>query len=988
MTTMRLLSLSAAFLAVCSIAVAESWQAPGLASVGELRLGGMWAAAQTRNADRMAAPPLDQQKFILADLSLEQIPGRRFVEYSGDISGRWIGAAAFLSPIYPKPFAAFPEIMAQIPGYQKADGHFGADQQLPTIDPKRDTPILWGNGRILIGLVEVYDCTGDKAALEMARKLGDYLVATDPVYNKPENLAVGGTYAEGFVTCYFSVIEGLVAIGRVTKDDRYVNEAKRIADLALTIDNFDGVHCHGRLTAVRAFADLYALTQDTRWRDAAERDWKIFMEQHRLPTAGLKEVLNAGCNRDEGCAQSDWLRLNLSLWHLTGNGRYLDEAERCLKGHFIANQFPNGGSGHRTFYQIGGQPVAFRPEGGEEEAWWCCSKHWARAGVDVARFAVTGGEQGPSVNLIVDCEGMVAGPKGQWRVAVRETEDGAKVSLTSPAKTRTALHIHRPAWTSQGARIEAPATFAVNETKDAWLVEGEWDGLQEVSVHLPMDLRSEAAPGNAAVLLRGHDLLAAHPGPTNAWLLDAMPGGRPTVLWAAALPAKDGRVVVPASMDPNADPAKPEQWKLMELAPVRSTAGQPHVAAWFSFNLRGATSEEVMALVNKWCQASSSIWPSSPPEDCPFLPSKSLPSIRFTGRHAEYTEADTWYPSWASDGNLYSPWTDGTVNGLSSMSMMGANATTGYATIVGDDPLALQVNDQGVYVSDPSPYGGRYPCGSLVHEGVWYYGTYCLSGGNTDHEGITYNWPWLGPVVGFRYSTDFGKTWTQTPHTPEKPLFGENGLNGQHPVKIGSPHFVDFGKNMEHSPDGKAYLVCHGAIDADPKPRFANLSWITGDQVYLIRVAPSIENINDASKYEFFAGFDEQQQPIWSKDFSTIKPIAEWNNNMGCVTMTYNASLKRYLMCVTDGTNTTGRFNSYILESDQIAGPWQLVTYLKDFGEQAYFVNVPSKFIAADGRTFWLCYSANFSQGYNGVRFEPRPVGSRYAMCLQEVTIP
>ena len=36
---------------------------------------------------------------------------------------------------------------------------------------------------------------------------------------------------------------------------------------------------------------------------------------------------------------------------------------------------------------------------------------------------------------------------------------------------------------------------------------------------------------------------------------------------------------------------------------------------------------------------------------------------------------------------------------------------------------------------------------------------------------------------------------------------------------------------------------------------------------------------------------------------------------------------------------------SYILEADALTGPWRLVTYLKDFGEQAYFLNFPSKFI-------------------------------------------
>ena len=230
---------------------------------------------------------------------------------------------------------------------------------------------------------------------------------------------------------------------------------------------------------------------------------------------------------------------------------------------------------------------------------------------------------------------------------------------------------------------------------------------------------------------------------------------------------------------------------------------------------------------------------SEPPAGCPFEPSKSVTACVFTGRHAQYTQADTWYPSWASDGNLYSPYTDGAVNGLVSNSA-GKDAATGQATILGDDPLHLKVVDQAVYKSDPAPYASRYPCGSLVYNGVWYYGTYSLGGGQViKKDDITYNWPWLGPFVGFRWSTDLGKTWTQTPCTPAQPLFGEHGLNGE-PVKIGTPHFVDFGKNMQHSPDGKAYLVAHGASDGS-KRRFGYNSWITGDAIYLLRVTPTIQ---------------------------------------------------------------------------------------------------------------------------------------------------
>lgn len=380
------------------------------------------------------------------------------------------------------------------------------------------------------------------------------------------------------------------------------------------------------------------------------------------------------------------------------------------------------------------------------------------------------------------------------------------------------------------------------------------------------------------------------------------------------------------------------------------------------------------------------VWASTPPSDCPFPKSETLLGIAFTGRHAEYTGADTWYPSWASDGNMYSPWTDGTVNGVSSSSA-GENATTGHATIIGNDPLRLIVTNQGTWKSSPRPYEGRYPCGSLVYNGVWYYGTYCLHpSGRVDRDGIPYNWPWLGPFVGFRWSTDLGRTWNETPCTPAQPLFGEHALNGE-PVKIGAPHFVDFGREMQYSPDGKAYLVAHGASHGPEGRRFAYNSWITGDEVYLLRVTPSIENMNDPTKYEFFAGHDRNGRPTWTGKLAEAKPIASWRDNMGCVTMTYNPALKKFLMCVTDGGNTVSRFNTYVLESDAITGPWKLVSYMKHFGEQAYFVNIPSKFISDDGRTLWLCYAANFSSGWGGIVFESRPAGSRYGMCLQEIRI-
>ena len=382
-------------------------------------------------------------------------------------------------------------------------------------------------------------------------------------------------------------------------------------------------------------------------------------------------------------------------------------------------------------------------------------------------------------------------------------------------------------------------------------------------------------------------------------------------------------------------------------------------------------------------------WPQ-PPEriDSPFERSSVLSGIEFTGRHREYTNADTWYPSWAADGHLYSPWTDGYIlDGVqeyrpfrkehpeyacNSVDFMGRKAATAQARIEGDDPMELRIVNVGQRVdASPAPFGGRYQCGSLVHNGVWYYGTYALT--QTGECGGV-GWTELGPLVGFRMSTDFGKSWKETALTPAKPLFPENPAIAK--VRFGSPHFVDFGRNMEHSPDGKAYLPGHGSSSG----RACN-SWIQGDRIYLARVNPRPDTINRFSAYEFFAGSIRGVE-TWSRRFRDAAPLLEWSGRLGCVTATWNAGLGRYLMCVTRGVRR-GHHDTMILEASRITGPWRIAEYMRDFGPEGYFVNIPSKFIGTDGRTVWLCYSANWS----AKEIDGNPFGSRYALCLQEVRL-
>ena len=53
----------------------------------------------------------------------------------------------------------------------------------------------------------------------------------------------------------------------------------------------------------------------------------------------------------------------------------------------------------------------------------------------------------------------------------------------------------------------------------------------------------------------------------------------------------------------------------------------------------------------------------------------------------------------------------------------------------------------------------------------------------------------------------------------------------------------------------------------------------------------------------------------------------------------------------------------------------------KDFGQQGYFLNFPSKFISENGRKAWLCYSGNYWID------EVDPPGSHYGLVLQEIEL-
>jgi hypothetical protein len=105
------------------------------------------------------------------------------------------------------------------------------------------------------------------------------------------------------------------------------------------------------------------------------------------PAGGVLEQCKVKFGRDEGCAIADWFRLNLALGRVTGKARYWAMAERTLHNHFLQNQTPKGGFGHRNM--LCDKDGVYGFGNSFEEAVWCCTFHGQLGFINLRNNLVT-----------------------------------------------------------------------------------------------------------------------------------------------------------------------------------------------------------------------------------------------------------------------------------------------------------------------------------------------------------------------------------------------------------------------------------------------------------------------------------------------------------------------------------------------------------------------------------------------------------------------
>ena len=282
----------------------------------------------------------------------------------GEHVGKWMHAAtlAWVNTGDPELRAKLDRVAAELISTQEPDGYLGTyvPEQRFGLFKGADWDV-WSHKYNLLGLLTYYQYTGNEAALNACRKIGDLLIATFPA---KKSILAAGTHMGMAAT---SVLEPVVLLYRFTGDERYLEFARYIVKswdepkgpaILKTLLTEKQVNKTANGKAYEMLSNLVGLCELARvtgdrdmlqavlnaWQDIVDKrlyitgsasQWEHFQPDHELRN-------DAGAHIGETCVTVTWIQFNLQLLRLTGEAKFGDELERAFYNHLAAAQHPQG----------------------------------------------------------------------------------------------------------------------------------------------------------------------------------------------------------------------------------------------------------------------------------------------------------------------------------------------------------------------------------------------------------------------------------------------------------------------------------------------------------------------------------------------------------------------------------------------------------------------------------------------------------------------
>lgn len=395
--------------------------------------------------------------------------------------------------------------------------------------------------KILAGLMDVYEVTGNEKAFEIVKGMGDWVHAR--LSQLPTNtlLSMWNRYIAGE---FGGMNEAMARLYRLTGEPRYLETAKLFDNirvfygdkehnhgLAKNVDTFRSLHANQHIPQIVGALEIYRDSDAPEYYHIAENFWNKTTADYTYSiggVAGARNPNNAECfvahpatlyengfaagGQNETCATYNMLKLTRNLFLFKPDAELMDYYERGLYNHILASVAEDSPA---NTYHVNLRPGSKkRFSNGDMSGFTCCNGTALESSTKLQNsiYFKSADNQALYVNLFVPST-------LEWterEVTVTQSTAFPKedhTTLTIEGKGRFDVNIRVPKWATKGVVVKINGEPEKVETvPGSYLtLNRKWKDGDTVKLRLPFQFYLEPVMDqqNVASLFYGPVLLAA-----------------------------------------------------------------------------------------------------------------------------------------------------------------------------------------------------------------------------------------------------------------------------------------------------------------------------------------------------------------------------------------------------------------------------------------------------------------------------------------------
>lgn len=224
--------------------------------------------------------------------------------------------------------------------------------------------------KILAGLMDVYEVSGNKKALAIASGMGDWVYARLSKVPTDTLIKMWNTYIAGE---FGGMNEAMARLYRITGKPNHLKTAQLFDNirvfygdtahshgLAKNVDLFRGLHANQHIPQIVGSIEMYRVSNNPEYYKIADNFWYKMVNDYMYSiggVAGARNPNNAECfigqpgtlyengfsagGQNETCATYNMLKLTSDLFLYDQRGEYMDYYERALYNDILASVAEN-----------------------------------------------------------------------------------------------------------------------------------------------------------------------------------------------------------------------------------------------------------------------------------------------------------------------------------------------------------------------------------------------------------------------------------------------------------------------------------------------------------------------------------------------------------------------------------------------------------------------------------------------------------------------